>query len=140
MATFACYDITGLICRTGYCPDGQEQYQVTTTAPYYITPADGISDTLDWISGGVITTRVFLSTIASWNSTTLVDDGVSSVTLSNFPNPTKISIAVPAGASPISPMIITDGSFEMTSTHMGTYMVTASSFPYADFTQIITVT
>lgn len=98
-------------------------------------------------SGGVYTraARPLLSTVATWNKTSITANGTDSATLSGLPNPTTIVIDLPAGSTIDSSITltytITDGSFTLTANAPGTYTIHAyDPFPYQTYSQTITAT
>lgn len=84
------------------------------------------------------TTRPLLSSIATWDSTTLTADNIDTVILSGLPNPSNYSIQTPLGVSPITSGTITDGTLEFKTDFTGTYTIVIDSFPYQLYSQNIT--
>lgn len=81
---------------------------------------------------GVKTARPLFSSVATWNKTTIDADGVDTATLSGLPNPTNMVVQVPMGKGldlP-GPFTETSGSFSLTTTVAGTYLVLVEAFPY----------
>lgn len=92
-----------------------------------------------------MTTRALLSTVATWNKTSITANGVDSCTLSGLPNPTTVTIELPLtsviSAATVLTYTITDGSFTLSTNDPGTYTVRVlNKFPYAPYSQVITAT
>ena len=89
----------------------------------------------------VLVARPLITTVATWDVTTIDADGVDAATLgAGLPNPTSISILIitAQGAEQIVPFDVTDGSFVLKSLIAGTYSVTARAAGYKDYTVSIT--
>jgi hypothetical protein len=89
--------------------------------------------------------RSALSTVASWNKTSITANGTDSCTLSGLPNPTTVVIELPLStklaANTTLSYTITDGSFTFKTNDPGTYTIRAlNRFPYAPYSQQITAT
>lgn len=128
---------TGAIQRSGMCPASEVGLQAASGESVLEGSAN---DLTQYVSGGSLSSRPLLSTVATWNKTALSPNGTDQATLgSGLPNPTTISITPPPnlGISPIADQIVTTGSFSFTTTVMGDYVVTARSFPYQDYTVTI---
>ena len=88
-----------------------------------------------------LSTKPLITTVATWDVTTIDADGVDAATLgAGLPNPTSISILIitARGAEQIAPFDVTDGSFVLKSLIAGTYSVTARAAGYKDYTVSIT--
>ena len=88
-------------------------------------------------NAGVITVRPLLTTVATWNKTTITADGSDAASISTLPNPSTIKISTPIGIDPIEDIIETDGEFSMTTNVVGNYEITVVSYPYQDYTVTI---
>jgi len=90
------------------------------------------------------TTRPLLTTVASWNKTTLISDGTDSVTFgSGLPNPTTVNISfISIGLLPPNDVtqVVTDGTLTITTTVLLDLQINIDVFPYQPYSQIITVT
>jgi hypothetical protein len=90
----------------------------------------------------VLTTKPLITTVATWDVTTIDADGIDAATLgAGLPNPTEISIQIitAEGAETIAPFNATTGSLVLKSLIIGTYLVTARAAGYKDYTVSITV-
>lgn len=88
---------------------------------------------------GQITPRPALSDVASWDQITIVTDGEDKAILSDLPNPSTVVVGFVQDEIEVPDSVeVTDGVFEFDTDAIGVYLVTASSFPYLDFTQEIT--
>lgn len=88
-----------------------------------------------------LSTKPLITTVATWDVTTIDADGVDAATLgATLPNPTSISILIltAQGAEHIAPFDVTDGSFVLKSLIAGMYSVTARAAGYKDYTITIT--
>jgi hypothetical protein len=89
----------------------------------------------------VLVARPLITTVATWDVTTIDADGVDAATLgATLPNPTSISILIitARGAEQIVPFDVTDGSLVLKSLIIGMYSVTARAAGYKDYTVSIT--
>jgi hypothetical protein len=89
----------------------------------------------------VLTEKPLLTTVATWDKTTIDADGVDAATLgAGLPDPTSISIVIitAQGAEQIVPFDVTDGSLVLKSLIIGMYSVTARAAGYKDYTVSIT--
>lgn len=95
-----------------------------------------------YVTGGVSTPKLALSTVATWNTTTIDADGVDAATLgSSLPNPTRITVIASApGIAPITQVNVTTGTFTLTTTTPGTYTVITEVFPYLNTSTTIEAT
>lgn len=140
MKNFIIHDTVGKILRTGSCPDTMLSIQ----AGLGETVIEGLAnDATQYVSAGVITSRPLLTTVATWDVTTIVANGTAKATLgATLPNPTKVSITPPpnSGIASIADQTIIDGAFTLATTVAGAYTVTATAFPYQDYTVTINAT
>lgn len=138
MKSFAVYKTTtGEILRTGQVPDAMVAIQAQTGEAAIEAVADPATE---YYSAGVKTARPLLTTVATWSVTSISANGTAKATLgATLPNPTAITIVPPAGLgiAPIAEQTVTDGSFELSTTVAGAYIVTAKAFPYQDYTVTI---
>lgn len=97
-------------------------------------------DTEYYVSG-VKTTRPLMTTVATWDTTSITANGTSSATLGpSLPNPTNIlvSFSIPSIDGSGTSITETSGSFSLTTVAAGSYTVTATAFPYQTYTTVIT--
>ena len=101
-----------------------------------------VSDTGDTIYafGGNIIARPLFTSVGSWNTLSITANGVSTASfISSLPNPTQVSIVLPSGlGSSHSGTSVTTGTFNLTTTVAGSYVVTFTAFPYQTLTTTIT--
>lgn len=97
---------------------------------------------LVYMLGGVAVDRPLLTSMATWDTTTITANGTSSATLGpTLPSGTVIRFTgAPAALGEIDDLTETSGSFIMNTTIAGDYTVTATLFPYQTLTTIITAT
>ena len=89
----------------------------------------------------VLVARPLVTTVATWDVTTIDADGTDAATLgAGLPDPTSISIVIitAQGAEQIVPFDVTDGSLVLKSLIIGMYSVTARAAGYKDYTVSIT--
>ena len=89
----------------------------------------------------VFAEKPLLTTVATWDKTTLDADGVDAATLgTGLPNPTSIyiSITTAEGAELITPFDATTGSLVIKSNVVGVYQVTAMAEGYKPYVTAIT--
>lgn len=98
------------------------------------------TDVTHYYTGGTVTAKTALSTIATWDDVTILSDGTQQATLSGLPNPSVITVTFPVGLGLdlVPPITVTDGDFELSVEAPGEYTVRAAAFPYLDFVQVIT--
>lgn len=92
---------------------------------------------------GVKTARPLMSTVGSWNTTSITADGISTATFgSSLPNPTTVVVQLPIGVGLTipGPITVTTGSFSLTTPVPGIYNVIIDAFPYVQLATEITAT
>lgn len=107
---FTIHDATGRLLRTGYCPDGHEIHQAKDGESMVPETADL---DLHYIVSGNIVERPINPAIQNGN------------VLSELPAPCVITING-------KPYPCSDTTASLSMTHVGTYKVTVSAFPYLD--------
>ncbi len=141
MKYFTVYNTTtGEILRTGQVPDDMLTIQAQTGE----TVVEAIANpATEYYSAGVKTARPLLTTVATWDVTSIIANGTFKATLgATLPNPTTVSVKPPAnsGIAAIADQTVTDGTFTLATTVAGAYVVTAKAFPYQDYTVTINAT
>lgn len=125
-----------MINAYGSVPDSTHYAVIPYDPTTQTLTTDTIDSDLNWYYlSGVLTARPLLSTVATWSTLAITANGSSTATLgSGLPNPTTITIIVPGstGIAQVAPQTITSGSFSLTTTQPGTYVVETSCFPYVD--------
>jgi hypothetical protein len=143
MGLYTVYEANGVIILSGCCPDGDESlYQ----GGYYGLLLDAVSNPIDYYVAGipgapVLTERPLLTTVATWNKTTITANGTDSATLgAGLPNPTTviINIVTAEGAEPVDNFTVTDGSLVFKSNIIGEYSILAQTISYKDY--LVTIT
>lgn len=130
---------TGIILRTGECPDDMLGSQALTGE----TAIEGeANDETQYISGGAVTVRPDITFVASWNKTTVSANGVDTATFGpGLPNPTSVSVQVPNGATTPTDEIVTGGTFSFATPIAGEYVVTVvPPLPHMPYSQLIIAT
>ena len=147
MDVYAIYDTTtGNIVRKVTVTPGQNTDTAAAncdSGQTYLLVAGDFDPALYYIdtAGPTLTLRVLLNTVATWSATTVVADGISTITLSGLPNPSTIQVInSPLDVALIHDFVVTDGSLVFATSSVGSYTINAQSFPYADFSQDITAT
>lgn len=89
-----------------------------------------------------IVPRQPLSAITSWNKTTILANGTDTGTITGLPNPSVLQVtpAVSTGIPQQTPETITSGTWSINTDSPGGYSINIKSFPFRDYTQIITAT
>lgn len=91
---------------------------------------DTVDDDLHYYVAGVRTNRPLLSTANSWSATTVVANGINTITFgSSLPNPTTANVSSITGDAGLSGTV-TDGTFEFSTNIAGSYFVDLEAFPY----------
>lgn len=92
--------------------------------------------------GATKTAKPVFTTSGSWDTTSITANGTSTATFSSLPNPTEVVVIVPfvQGVSQPGLITVTSGSFALTTTVPGNYVVTFATFPYQPLTTTITAT
>lgn len=129
MSNFIIYDSTGFIIRVGSCPETMVDLQKQGSEFVLAGEANLYND---YILNGVVTARPTQST--SITGTTLLANGVATVTISGILNPTVVNTIVPPGANANNTIVVTDGTLVFSTTYPGTYIFTLSKFPYLPIT------
>lgn len=141
--SYTVYDNTsGQIQYFGTVPDSTH-YALIPVTVYQTLTTDSIDSDAHWYYvSGVLTARPLLTSVASWSTTSITANGVSSAVFgSGIPNPTTVSI-IQQGNKAVTPVsgTITSGTLTITANYPGTYLVTMNVFPYQDYSQVITAT
>lgn len=86
------------------------------------------------------TARPALSTVATWNTTSITANGSSTATLgSGLPTGTVVRfLDVPPELTRPNDVTVTGGVFDLTTTVRGTFQVVVTAFPYLETTTTIT--
>lgn len=132
---------TGEITRTGRVPDDMINLQAGAGE----TAITGVANDLtDYIANpgttNDVTAKALLSTVATWDQTTITADGVDEAILSTLPAAGSFEIAVPENAAPIPGGAVSPPSLTFKATEPGTYVVTVKVSPYLDAVQSIIAT
>lgn len=147
-------ELTGAIIKSGQCHDDdvgiQPDYSMSQNV--LVTVEDFQNDSTHYVdlSGTpTVTAKPSLLTVATdWSTLQINNTGIDTATLGagDLPFGTTISIVPPKVTDatmdqlPIpDPIILTDGIFEFDSTYPGNYSITATIFPFADYTRTINV-
>lgn len=136
MTAYVVYDTaSGRVKRLLNCEPSHISANVQTGE----SSLEGVADSqTQYISGGAITARPSIT--ATWNKTTIAANGADAAVLgATLPNPTTVSVKVPAGAVSPSDETVTGGSFSLATPIAGSYAVTVTPpFPTRVHTQTIT--
>lgn len=101
----------------------------------------GLAASLYYVPSGVLTARPYLSSVATWDSTTLTANGVDTVTLgSGLPATTTYTIT-PLSDNGVDVVTgsVTDGSLTITTDAVGPFKVELDGiFPYLTDVEVIT--
>ena len=120
MPDFAVYKTsTGEILRTGGCPLASIPDQAGV-GEVSLQTNDRLGDLTDYFDGLDFAPRTSIG--ATWDKTALVPDGVDEAALSPLPNCTIIVDGVEYS--------VTDGSFELSVTSEGEYVIEVASVPH----------
>lgn len=148
-------ELGGAIIKSGQCTDDMlgSQPDYTQSQNVLIDPTGTANDGLHYVtfpSGTpTITAKIpLLSVITDWNKSTILNNKIDTATLGagDLPIGTTITVTPPRPAditlespTPPPPIIVNDGLFSFRSSLAGVYRITASCFPYIDYTTTITV-
>jgi hypothetical protein len=145
MIAWTLYDTTsGEILAVGSAPDeATANLQATTAGTAVLLEESTLgADRVD-VSGTptlAARTAMHVGGVPTAASATTIDiDGVDTVTITPVPVGATLRIALPddVGIDPIAAQTVNDGSVVLTTNVAGSYVVTLSSFPLADFTVTI---
>lgn len=128
---------SGEVLRTGNCLDDDLALQAGTGET---AVQDTANDATEYYPSGVKTTRPLITSVATWDTTSITANGTAKATLgSSLPNPSTVFITPPAGLGlpAVAPQTVTDGTFRLSTTVPGAYTVTVRAFPYQDYTVTI---
>lgn len=131
---------TGQVLRTGVCADDDFALQAGAGETAI---ADTANDQTDYYPSGVKTTRPLITSVATWDTTSIVANGTAKATLgATLPNPTTAFIEPPSGLgfASVPVQTVTDGTFRLSTTVAGAYLVTVKAFPRQDYTVTINAT
>lgn len=141
MINFVTYLIaTGLVLRAGVCADDDLALQAGTGET---AVEDTASDLTDYYPSGVKTTRPLITSVATWDTTSITANGTAKATLgAGLPNPTTVRVIPPAGMgfAAVAAQTVTDGTFRLSTTVTGAYVVRVEAFPYQDYEVTINAT
>lgn len=141
---FAVYKTgTGQIVQAGTCQEEVLDLLVKGTDESLITDDVFVYTFSHRIVAGVPELRPDITTVATWDTLTVLANGVAKVTLGpGLPNPSVIEVGVPSdlGLAPVPAQTVTDGSFTFATTLPGAYMVAVKAFPYMDYEVTINAT
>lgn len=136
---YSIYNATGLIVKKLQTLD-VDLANANVESGEFILNSDLDPET-QYITGvgttNTITTRPLLSTIVSWNTTTITANNSSTATLSGIPVGSNYNITVPTGVTSIPPGTTTT-SLNFKTDFPGLYTVEIDSFPYQLYSQTIT--
>ena len=136
---FIVANTTGAIVRFGYAKASDVALQAGAGETAYTITATARPDT-HYVLAGVVTAKVSLDTICSLtNVGGWLANGVDTISYGTaLPNPTTMTMVCsnPRFKS-ISSATVTDGTITLTTTAIGTYIITIDAFPY--LTKVITV-
>jgi len=110
---------TGVILRTGVCPEDSFLLQATEPNSYVIEGT--ANDVLQWVDNGVVRDKEEVSAIIS--TLTLEANGIDSINILGLPIPCTIKIDD-------NVYEVEDGEFEFTTDLPGIYKIKAESFLY----------
>ena len=130
-------ELTGRILRKGTCSDelvvaqaglGEKAFEGNVDFDLYYV------DVTIWPY--VLTAKTTCP--ATISSTTILADGVETVSIDSIPLDTTIVFAVPSGADEIEPMIVDDGTLTFSCAIAGEYTFTLSSIKFLSTTFTLT--
>jgi len=148
---------TGEVLQNGSCDDTMVALQAQSAGETAIDTGEIVVDSkTQYYVAGVLTPRPLLTSVATWDVTSIVADGVSTATLGpGLPNPSTVIMegSIPdiinkdstyrfTTSSGIVPAIdeVTDGSYTITTTTTGLFTIIVESFPYQTYTTTISGT
>lgn len=141
---FMVYDTaSGVVLRSGQCPEELLAIQAGAGETAIEVPT-GIDEPEDYyMSVGEPVAKPLITTVATWSTLAITANGVSAATLgAGLPNPSTVVIRPPAdlGIANIANQIVTDGTFNLTTTVPGDYTVKVSATHYLDYEETISAT
>jgi len=119
-------DTTGKIIRRGKCHPDAVSAQASETGESSLETLGLIDADTNYVSSSVVTSRA--SNPATLSGSTIIANGVDTLTLSNIPNPTTVKITGPIS----SEVEVTDGTLDITVDEPGAYTLFLDSFPTQD--------
>ena len=157
LTNFAVYiTATGQVNRIGSCDSTAVSAQAQTGETAVDTTTIVVDPATQYYLSGVLTARPLMTSVATWDVTSITANGTSTATLGfGLPNPTTVNVTASVNLLSFSQVYrlpptvttvltstdtVTTGSFLLKTEMVGEYEVTAIAFPYQSNTVIITGT
>ena len=128
---FTIYDDSGVILRTGNCPESMIEIQSGSGENLIETEADGNLQYVDVATKTVVDKPQLVPVL---NKTTLLANGVDSIVMTGLPNPTAVQI------DDDRPYTVIDDVFEFTVSLPGDYVVRVNAVNRLSYETTVTAT
>lgn len=129
---------SGRVLRWGTAPDTMVNLQAQAGEALFVSEEPLPVNDVHFVAGQPEPRPALAG--ASWNNTAIISNGEDVAVLSGLPAGTIVSVTVVAGwgIPSIPDVVVDDGTFEMTASIPGVYLVTAKAWPNTDFVTTIT--